>query len=217
MNSNNLSTEQIKAITEIVKGVFSEQVTKATTEAPTDNFIVYAFLVIAIVLIIAVVVLLKISSSATGKAVSASIDPYVIQLKSLEKSFVSSQNVYEKMTNKFTTLTEELVRFQTLRIGEEDKLEEIGRQFKDMQNKSLDVINNLFNTFREHEKNSYERQIEAQKNSHNIKIALVEMRVNCIASYRRKLGDKLIDKGYISRTQLEEVLHEQINELAQED
>jgi hypothetical protein len=86
-----------------------------------------------------------------------------------------------------------------------------------MQNRSLDVINNLFNTFRDHEKCSYERQLESQKNTQYIKLALVEMRVNCVASYRRKLGDKLVEKGYISRTQLDEVLHEQINETAQEE
>jgi hypothetical protein len=211
-----LSNEQVNAVSEVVRGVFSEQMTKAVSEAPTDNFIVYAFLIIALVLIGAVVAILKISSNTTSKAVASSIAPYISQLQALESSFKSSQEVYERMATRFATLTEELVRFQTLRIGEEDRIEGLSRQFQDTQTRISDLINSLFTAFREHEKNSYERQIEGQKNNQNVKLALVEMRANCGVSHKRRVGEKLLEKGYISRVQLDEVLNEQTRELIDE-
>jgi len=164
---------------ELIRGLFSEQMKSMVIEAPTDRYLIYAFLVIAVVLIVALVAILRIASSSASKAIGESIKPYVEQLAGFQKSFEKSQQAYERMAGRFTKMTEELVKFQTVRGAEEDKFDILLRQFGDLQTRTSENINSLSTAFREHEKNSYERHIEVQKEYQNILLSLVELKMKC--------------------------------------
>lgn len=209
--------EQQKAMEELIKGLFNENMSKIVVNAPTDRFMIYAFMIIAVVLIIALIAILRISANSANKAIISSVSPYVEQLGKFHKSFEKSQESYDKMSVKFNKLTEEIVKSQTLREGEEDRFDNLTQHFQEMNTRFSDNMNNLFTVFREHEKNTYEKQIENQKFNQKVTLTLMEMRANCSVANRKRIGEILIDKGYINRTQLNEVVAEQLKEIEKDN
>jgi DNA anti-recombination protein RmuC len=211
-----LSPEQLKAVEELVKGLFSENMQKTVINAPTDKFLIYAFLIIAVILIISLIAILKIASGSASKAITSSVAPYVEQLGNFQKAFERSQDSYEKMITKFSALTEEIVRSQTIRAGEEDRFDNLNSHFQEMNLRFHENMTSLFTVFREHEKNSYERQIEIQKYNQKVSMSLLEMRANCSLASRKRVGEVLVEKGYTTREHLNEVLQEQLATIERE-
>jgi DNA anti-recombination protein RmuC len=211
-----MSPEQLKVMGELVKGLFSENMKQIVVTVPTDKFLIYAFLIIAVVLIVSLVIILKISSGSVNKAILTSISPYVEQLGNFQKAFERSQESYDKMATKFSRLTEEIVKSQTLRIGEEDRFDSLNQHFQEMNLRFHDNMTSLFTVFREHEKNSYERQLEIQKYNQKVSMSLLEMRANCSLASRKRVGEILVEKGYATRAQLNEVLEEQLTQIERE-
>jgi signal transduction histidine kinase len=208
-----LSPEQQKIVEEVVKGLFSEGMQKTVTTAPTDNFLIYVFLIIAVILIIALVAILKIASNTASKAITSSVAPYVEQLGNFQKAFERSQESYDKMIRKFSALTEEIVRSQTIRENEEDKFTSLSNHFQEMYLRFQDNMTSIFTVFREHEKNSYERQLEMQRFNQKVLMSLLEMRSGCSLVNQRRIGERLVEKGYVTREQLNEITQEQIRNL----
>jgi len=192
-----IANELIKAVLsdnnkEMIKGLFSEQMKDMVIQAPSDTYLIYVFLIIAVVLVAAMIIMLKISSGSAGKAITESVTPYIEQLSNFQKAFEKSQESYDKMNDRFVLLTEELIRYQTLRTAEGDMFEVILRQFNEMQNRVSDNVNNTLVAFREHEKNSYERHVDLIKNCYITKMQLLEVKT-ILRLYYNLDGDEDIE------------------------
>lgn len=209
MDNTTLSPQDYEAMAEVFKGLFSEEMAQIVTEAPTDRYLIYTFLVIAVVLIGSVILILKITTSATSKTVKSAVEPYMQQLTSFEKAYSDSMKEYNTMQNKFDELKEELIRFQTLRAGEEDLFAILRSKFDTLGLKVGNTIDNISTIIREHEKNSFERHMTIHKLHYEIRMFIIETKHYCGIPYAKSMGERLVDKGVLTSEELTEFLEEE--------
>lgn len=199
---DDINSNQYDTIKDIVKGVFSEEVGNIVRDAPSDRMLIYAFLVIAIVLILSLVVILKISSNSANRAIKESVHPYIEKLSSFQNSFERSQNNYEIMSNKFHRLVEEMAKQNSMRIGEEDKIDMVMKQIDSLCGRINDNIVNVQISLRDHEKGSYERQLEIQRFNYEVRLHIMG------ANYKKDIIDRMIEKGLVEKEQVDEIVSE---------
>jgi Mg2+ and Co2+ transporter CorA len=83
--------------------------------------------------------------------------------------------------------------------------------------KSLEQKEDMWKIFMDHEARSKERTIEFINLLNSQKLVLLEMKKNCgLAISPKRIGDRLLEKGYITQNQLIEVLEEQEKEEMQQ-
>lgn len=170
------------ATQEIIKGIFSEEMRKITIEAPSNNYMMYTFLIIAVVLILAVVMIVKITSGGMAKGIEKGMEPFVTQIGLFQKS-------YEDMASKFSGLTQKIVEAQMQRESEDDKFELMFTRFQELHN------------------NNYQYWNQTQQNINECKMTIIHSRDHCAMVGINKMAQRLIDKGLVSKEQVEEILH----------
>jgi hypothetical protein len=191
-----------KALEETIRGIFSEEMSNIVINAPSNNLLLYSFLVIAIVLIVSLVVIVKIASNSASKAINTGVAPYIEQLKSFHTSLDKTHQNYSVLSTKLSTLTEEFIKMSTLKLGDDNMSKLLTRQLDTLSRRVQDSFLDNTAKLQEHDVESNKRLLDLHK-------SLLDIRLHLLTSSNNQVfGNMLVDKGLVTRDELNLILQE---------
>lgn len=141
-----------EATQEFIKGLFSEEMAEITKNAPTDNYIMYIFLVITIALFALVLLVVRNSAKSIAQAQKCATEPYEAQLQVINQIFTDYNKELNKINAYINEFTEELQDLKTRSLGESDVHTMLMQKFIELQQTNQRTFSDLFAAWREYER-----------------------------------------------------------------
>jgi len=197
-NSKPISQEEAKAMEQLIHGLFSKEMQETVINAPQNNYLMYIFLIVAIVLIIAVIIIMKIAAGGITKGIQQGINPFVNQLQTFQtafdNSFAVTQRSYENMAVRFSTLTERIIEVQMANDVSEERMNTMSCKLTEIQSSTDANLHHMIMSMTECKEN------------------IAHMKHSCSLGWLKKFGNKLVDKGIVSKEDVEKYINELLSE-----
>ena len=193
--------------TELLNSLTKEAIAKMVENATTQNLSVWAMVVILFIFLCAMIVIIKVFTSFSTKAnegLKMVIEQSTEQLNIFRKSI-------DKISENFTTLSENMAKLQILKISEDDKFDTLTLNFNNLKQEIFDNNTNVLKAVMDYDRNTCRFYLSNEKKLDRFRADLLEMKAFCgVASDKRKrLGDILVEDGICTREQINQAVKKQ--------